>query len=268
MPDLLNHHDATRRARAVGRSLHPAGAAHVSSGFRPAMVADLPEAARRWLTYAIAPGTLMVDAVEIRMHGEIRLGRWRAFTATQALVPGAGYVWAARTRIGVIPVRGYDSLANGRGEMRWRALGIVPVSSAVGADVTRSAVGRLAAESVLLPPCLVAAAWSPGLDRDSAVFRPPGSSSADDDVTIAVAPDGRLRGVSMRRWGNPAGGAFGEHTFEVTFDATHRFDGIALADGIRAAWVDNHGRRQEFFHAFVDRATFLPGPARTGGTSA
>jgi hypothetical protein len=259
---LLHRRDATRHARAIGQSLHPASAVHMADGFRPSMVADLPEAARRWLTHAVAPGTLLVDAVEIQMHGEIRLGRWRAFTATQALVPGAGYVWAARTRIGVIPVRGYDSFADGQGEMRWRALGFVPVSSAVSADVTRSAAGRLAAESVLLPPCLVSAEWSPGLDRDSAVFRPLGCRSEGNDVTIAVAPDGRLRRVSMQRWGNPDGGAFAAHTFEVIFDATHRAGGIAIPDGIRAAWVDDDGRRQEFFRACVDRATFLPGHGR------
>jgi hypothetical protein len=259
MSGVLPHcHVATRHARAIGRSLLPAGAMHVAAGYGPSMVAGLPEAARRWLTYAIAPGTLLIDAVEIRMHGEIRLGRWRAFTATQALVPGAGYVWAARTRIGGIPVRGYDCYAKGRGEMRWRALGIVPVGSAVGADVTRSAAGRLAAESVLVPPYLIGAEWSPGVDRDTAVFRPPGCRSEGNDVTIAVTPDGRLRRISMQRWGNPDGGAFAAHTFEVIFDATHRIGGIAIPDGIRAAWVDDDGRRQEFFRAVVDRATFLP----------
>jgi hypothetical protein len=259
---LVHHHDATRHARAIGRSLSPAGAGQQAAGFRPSMVAGLPEPARRWLTYAIAPGTLLADAVEIRMHGEIRLGRWRPFTATQAVVPGAGYVWAARTRIGVIPVRGYDSFAHGRGEMRWRALGILPVASAVGVDVTRSAAGRLAAESVLVPPGLITAEWSPGGDRDTAVFCPPGRRSEPDHVTITVAPDGRLQRLSMQRWGRPHGGEFAEHTFEVTFDAAHRAGGITVPDGIRAAWADEDDGRQEFFRAFVDRATFRPGAGR------
>jgi hypothetical protein len=231
-------------------------------GFRPSMVEGLPEPARRWLTYAIGPGTLLADAVEIRMHGRIRLGRWRPFTATQAVVPGVGYVWAANTRVGAIPVRGYDSFANGRGEMRWRAAGVVPVSSAVGVDVTRSAAGRLAAESVLLPPSLIGAEWSAGEDPDTAVFRLPASRTDRDRVTITVAADGRLEQVSMRRWGNPDGGAFAEHTFQVTFDTDLRVGGLRVPDGIRAAWLAEDGERREFFRAVVDRATFLPGDAQ------
>jgi hypothetical protein len=226
------------------------------------MVDGLPDAARRWLTHAIAPGTMLADAVEIQMHGLIRLGRWRAFTATQAVVPGTGYVWAARTRIGLIPVRGYDCLANGRGEMRWRAAGIIPVSSAVGVDVTRSAAGRLAAESVLVPTCLIGAEWSPGKDINTATLRRAGSRDGSDSVTITVGADGRLRRVSMQRWGNPGGGMFAEHTFEVTFHTTFRAGGITIPDGIHAAWVGDDGERLEFFRAVIDRATFPPGDAR------
>jgi hypothetical protein len=259
---LRHHHDATRHGRAIGQSLHQGAALQVPTGFRPSMTDAMPEAARRWLTYAIAPGTLLVDAVEIRMHGQIRLGRWRPFIATQAVVPGVGYVWAARTRIGLVPVRGYDCFAKGRGEMHWRAAGLVPVSSAAGVDVTRSAAGRLAAESVLLPPCLVGAEWSAGEDGDTAVFRPLASSSNSDRVTITVAGDGRLERVSMLRWGNPGGGPFAEHIFEVTFDSALPVGGITIPNGIRAAWVAQDGERLEFFRAVLDRATFLPGEAQ------
>jgi hypothetical protein len=49
--------------------------------FEPSMVAGLPEPARRWLTHAIAPGTPLWQTVELSMHGQIRLGAWRPFTA-------------------------------------------------------------------------------------------------------------------------------------------------------------------------------------------
>jgi hypothetical protein len=29
------------------------------------------------------------------MHGQIKLGRWRPFTARQVLTPPDGYIWAA-----------------------------------------------------------------------------------------------------------------------------------------------------------------------------
>ena len=55
----------------------------------------LPEPARRWLSHAIAPGTPLWGSVELTMHGQIKLGRWRPFTARQVLTPPDGYIWAA-----------------------------------------------------------------------------------------------------------------------------------------------------------------------------
>lgn len=69
------------------------------AAFDPAMVAGLPEPARRWLTHVIAPGTPLWRSVELSMVGQIRLGSWRPFTATQVLAPPKGYIWAANARL-------------------------------------------------------------------------------------------------------------------------------------------------------------------------
>ena len=87
----------------------------------------LPEPARRWLSHAIAPGTPLWSSVELTMHGQIKLGRWRPFTARQVLTPPDGYIWAARTRLAGLPVTGYDRLGSGGGEMRWRLMRLIPV---------------------------------------------------------------------------------------------------------------------------------------------
>ncbi|MFC2165425.1 DUF6920 family protein [Acidobacteriota bacterium] len=42
----------------------------------PGHLADLPDAARRYLEHAIAPGTPLASAVRLQMHGEIKLKRW------------------------------------------------------------------------------------------------------------------------------------------------------------------------------------------------
>src|SRR5438067_4432369 len=107
--------------------------------FDPAAITGLPEPARRWLGHAIAPGTPLCSSVELTMHGQIRLGRWRPFTARQVLAPPDGYLWAARVRLAGLPVTGYDRLGPGAGEMRWRLLGLLPVLNESGSDVTRSA---------------------------------------------------------------------------------------------------------------------------------
>lgn len=250
--------DVTPRARQVALSLH-SSAAPTDERFTPELVADLPEPARRWLTHAIAVGTPLLRAAELQMHGVIRLGQWRQFTATEAIVPDAGFVWAARTRIAGLPVQGFDSYADGRGLMHWRVSGAIPVQSSSGFDVAVSAAHRLAAESVLVPTALVHATWHEAPDADSAVFEhalPDLHGLAR--VTVRVGDDGRLAGVSMRRWGKPEGDhEYGSHRFDVEFDGEYSADGLRIGDGIRAAWFDESGRRTEFFRAWMDSAAFL-----------
>jgi hypothetical protein len=256
--DQLHRHDASHRARLVARTLRAPRPLHLPRGFDPAMVETLPEPARRWLLSSIERGALLFGAAEIQMSGEIKLDKWRPFSATEALVPDVGFVWAGHTRVAGLPVRGFDSYALGTGRMSWRVFGVVPVQTATGFDVTRSAADRLAAESVLLPTSLVCAEWGPGPTPDSACYRRRSAHRATgSEVTIDVAPDGRLRKVSMLRWGAPRGHACGHHNFEVLFDGEFMIDGIAIPDRWSAAWLDEDGTRQEFFRASIDTADFL-----------
>lgn len=257
--DRVHRKDASRRARAVAHSLRAPLPLHLPAAFDPAMTADLPEPARRWLLHAIEPGALLFGAIEFQMSGEIDVGGWRPFTATQALVPDAGFVWAAHTRLVGLPVRGFDSYSLGAGRMSWRMLGFIPLMSAGGYDVTRSAADRLAAESVLLPTSLVdTATWRPGAGPDTATYlRRFGPRLARGPVTVTVAPDGRLRSVSLLRWGSPGGAGFAEHVFEVSFGGEYAVDGIAVPDRWSAAWVDGGGVRREFFRASIDAADCL-----------
>src|SRR3954469_9555658 len=76
------------------------------AAFDAAAAHGLPEPARRWVTHAIAAGTTLRTSVELRMHGEIRLGAWRPFSAVQRLTPADGFVWAATARLLGLPVKG------------------------------------------------------------------------------------------------------------------------------------------------------------------
>lgn len=256
--DRTHRHDTSRGARVLARKLRLPLPMHVPPAFDPSMVAELPEPARRWLEHAIEPGALLFAAIEIQMSGEIRLGSWRPFTATQALVPDAGFVWAAHTKVAGLPVRGFDSYSLGEGRMNWRMLGGIPLLSASGYDVTRSAADRLAAESVLLPTSLVDATWRPGPGRDSATYlRHFGRRVARGRASITVSPDGQLRSVSMLRWGAPRGGGYGEHLFEVMFGGEYLVDGIAIPDRWCATWRDAAGVRRDFLRASIDCADCL-----------
>jgi hypothetical protein len=115
--------------------------------FEPDGISSLPDASRRYLEHAIAPGTSLAFAVRLRMHGEIKLGQWLPFTAEQVIHWGRGFLWKASVRRNGVPIRGFDRLLNGQGVMRWKLLGLIPVMSASGPDVTRSSAGRMMAES-------------------------------------------------------------------------------------------------------------------------
>lgn len=225
--------------------------------FPTADVDGLPEATRRWLRHAIAEGTPLHRAATLTMHGHIRIGSWRPFTARQVIVPGAAFVWHARTAILGLPVRGFDRYVAGVGEMRWRLAGVVPVMSAQDDDVSRSAAGRLAGEGALVPTAFGVATWTADDDPDAFV----GRWLIDGDehgVRFEVGPDGRLLRVTMDRWGDPDGRGHALHHFGVTVDAEATFHGVTMPGRFRASWWAGTDREAEgeFFRATVTDASF------------
>jgi hypothetical protein len=218
--------------------------------FDPAAITGLPEPAQRWLGHAIAPGTPLWRSVELTMNGQIKLGRWRPFTARQVLTPPDGFIWAARTRLAGLPVTGYDQLGSGAGEMRWRLLRLIPVLNASGPDVTRSAYGRLAGEIVLIPTAFRHAAWSRGEHAGTAVAT---WRFGDDTETaeLLLKPNGQLTEVRVNRWGNPGGAPFGRYPFGVRVEAESWFGGITIPSVFRVAWGED-----EFLRAEITGAVF------------
>jgi hypothetical protein len=220
--------------------------------FTPDLVAHLPEPARRWLTHAIPVGTPLCSSVRVRMQGQIKLGAWRRFTARQVITPGAGYIWAATARMVGLPVRGFDRFSSGSGEMRWRLLGVLPVVTAAGDDVTRSAAGRLASEIVLAPTGFRTATWTAGRSPDHVVgtWRIAGES---ESVELHIGPAGQVRSVLVSRWGNPGGAPFARYPFGCTVHSERAFAGVTIPDTVSAGWwwgtaAESDG---EFFRARI-----------------
>jgi hypothetical protein len=205
--------------------------------FEPAATVGLPEPVRRWLSHAIAPGTPLRSAVELRMHGQIRLGAWRRFTAVQRLTPGGGFVWAATARLFGLPVTGFDRFTRGSGQMRWRLLNAVAVMAAEGEDITRSAAGRHAGELLLAAPTVALDSdihWA-AVDADRASARLQVGPD-EHEVTLTVAADGALTELRMSRWGNPGNEPFAAHTFGATMQDDAPFDGFTIPRAITAGW--------------------------------
>jgi hypothetical protein len=165
------------------------------AGFSEAELDGLPPAVRRHLQAAIAPGTPLATSARLEMRGQLKLGRWLPFWAEQILAPHQGFHWAARVA-GVIG--GFDQYLDGRGELRWKLLGLVPVMRADGPDVARSAVGRAAGEAMWLPTALLprfGVQWEAADDQHiTARFSLDGSRM---DLHYTLAEDGRIRSVVL-----------------------------------------------------------------------
>jgi len=191
------------------------------------------------------------------MTGEIRLGSWGRFSATQVLAPPTGFIWAANTRLFGLPVSGYDRFSSGTGQMRWRLLGVVPVMVAQGPDVTRSAAGRLAGEGVLVPTTFRRASWAPGADGDRAVATWH-VGEQEERAELHVGAQGQLLDVLMQRWGNPNGAPYGRYPFGVRIEAEQTFGGVTIASTMRAGWWWGTERQDEgeFFRARITGAAF------------
>ena len=228
-----------------------------SARFGNNVLDGLPTRACRYLEHAIAPGTILATSVRLRMHGQTRLRGWQDFSAVQTIHSNGDMRWQARTKLFGLPVSGYDQLLGGAGRMRWRLLGMIPLLSADGNDVTRSAAGRVAAESVWLPSrlCDPRVAWSSEGAQITAAFDVQREHCA---LKLDVGDDGRLRGLCVQRWGNPDG-SFGAVPFGGIVEEERRFAGYVIPSRLRIGWhfgtdrFDTHG---EFFRVVVDDAQF------------
>jgi hypothetical protein len=258
---LTRGFDRRHAEYTMDRSLDELWAASPAVDFRfePHVVADLPDAAQRYLEHAIAPDTRLASAVRLRMHGQIKLSRWLPFKAEQVIARSRGMIWRATVRLYGLPISGFDRLVDGEGSMQWKLLGLVPVMRASGANVTRSAAGRVAAESVWLPSALC------GVDVS---WRATGSSRAqatlpvhDEEMTLDLTVDqrGALESVHLQRWGNPGGGDFRKISFGGIVEEEGTFGGYTIPTRLRIGWhfeAGSFGCDGEFFRVIVDDAAY------------
>jgi hypothetical protein len=194
---------------------------------------------RRFLEHAIAPGTPLASAVRLRMHGEIKLGRWLPFRAEQVFRRDGNMIWTATMNpFGILLFRGFDRLVDGAGEMRWKLLGLVPVMTASGPDITHSAAGRVQAESVWLPSLLCGddVSWSSSDPSHATVTITVAGVTSPVDFTIDE--EGRLTAVRVTRWGNPPPDTkrFRMVDFGGVVNDERTFVGYTIPTHVRIGW--------------------------------
>lgn len=231
--------------------------------FDPAMVADLPGPARRYLLHAIDPGTRLSSSVRLTISGSIRMSRGGdllSMESEELLTAERGYVWRARIEMGALPIRGHDLYVDGEGRMRWWLAGLIPVVRADGPEVSRSAAGRLVAETALFLPAMLlpgrGARWE-AVDTSTATVRlEAGGEKAD--ITMVVDRAGRLQRLTVPRWNaDPEVGPVGYLPFASDeFEGERTFGGYTLPTGFRAGWSLGEDGEFPFFYPNLEEADY------------
>jgi hypothetical protein len=231
--------------------------------FDPAMVADLPEPARRFLIFAIAPGTPLRTVAQIEMRGRFSLGSKEApnymkMRARQTLAAPHGFVWVMEGGDGHLRLSGSDSASWTR---FWMG-GILPVARIGGdEDHRRSAFGRYVAEAVFWTPAALmpgpGVTWeAAGEDVARVVVSYEGLSQS---VDIRVDAEGRPIEVAFPRWSDanpervhriqPFGGYLSEF---------RKVDGFRLPTHVEAG---NMFGTEDYFPFFVADVTAIRFPS-------
>jgi len=226
--------------------------------FDPARVSGLPAGARLFLEHRLAAGTPLASAVRLRMRGEIKLKGWHPFTAEQVIHWNRGMIWRATVRMFGMPIRGGDFFLDGRGAMRWRLFGILPLVDASGPDISRSAADRVNIESVWLPSALCGegVSWTAEAHRLHADFTAHGERAG---IEYLVDSKGGLETVCMERWGNPDGGEFRYLRFGALVEEEGVFSGYTIPTRMRIGWRFGDGgfdQDGEFFRVTIEDARY------------
>jgi len=143
--------------------------------------------------------------------------------------------------------------------MRWKLLGVVPLVNASGPDITRSAAGRVNLESIWLPSvlCKKDVAWTSSDPGHCHARLTAHNEIADIDYEIGEG--GRLKAVSMPRWGNPEGAEFHYSNCGAFVEAEGSFAGYTVPTRMRVGWHFGTQRFEsegEFFRVIIDSAAY------------
>lgn len=238
--------------------------------FDPAVVAGLPDAARRYFQFVIAPGTPLHSVTAIEMTGRFSFGtrdqpNWLSMTARQTLAGPRGLVWRMSARRGWLRISGSDALAEGVNWTRFWLSGVVPVARISGiSDHRRSAFGRAVAEAVFWAPATLLPApgvtWTqvdPGTARVN-VSR----AGMEQAVDVTIAADGRPIQVVFQRWSDAnAAKTFQLQPFGGFLSGFREFGGFRLPTHVEAGNQFGTSAYFPFYITEVRRITFPPAPA-------
>lgn len=240
---------ADRRAMDRLLATQPSG----SRRFDPAMVAALPEPARRYFLYTIPTGAPLCTVARITMTGRFGMGtrdkpNYMDMVATQILALPDGFVWQMCARRGWMRLSGSDS----ESWTRFWLMGVLPVARMGGdPDHACAAFGRYVAEAVFWTPAAVLP--GPGIhweQVDTNCARVAVSHRGfTQAVDVTVAPDGRPTQVRFERWSNAnAEKEYRLQPFGGDLSVFREFSGFRLPTHVEAG---NAFGTEQYFPFFV-----------------
>lgn len=230
--------------------------------YDPAMVAGLPEVARRYFAHAIAPGTPLSLRAAIAMEGAFLLGtgpkaRSLPMTAREVIAPPHGFVWMPRIGRFPLVLRGADGYFKGAAWVRFWLAGLWPlVRRAGGPDLGRSAAARAVIEAIWVPASLLpvnGGCWkAAGPDTALVTLE---TANGPMRFELRLSPEGRVLSVMTRRWtdANP-GGVFAEAPFGGTVAEETRFGGYTVPSRVE---IGNGFETPDWVPFFTARVTAI-----------
>jgi hypothetical protein len=228
-------------ARVVAAIDAAAAGAREAAPFDPASVDSLPAPVRRYLRWAIAPGTRPVRRVSLVQTGTfaMRPGQWTRFGAEQVVTTAPrAFVWDARmTMATVVPVLVRDGYRGGQGAMLATIAGWAPVADAHDTpDMATGALLRWLAEAAWYPTAFLPSegtTWTAIDDASARATITDGAATVALDVTFAA--DGGIARVRALRVRDGAGAP---QPWQGSFTDYRRVDGMMVPMRGEVGWGD------------------------------
>lgn len=224
-------------------------------------LAEYPEPVRRFLTHAIADGARLAGSVDFEMEGEILLnpkGKWQQFSAREVIAGRHGFVWDARVKAGILSVRGVDAYLEGKGRMRVWVARLFQIIDAASEDISRSTLGRLAAELAWAPAVLYAmegVSWSAPSDEE--VVARLRIENEDIELHLKIDESGALKELWLDRWSiniDPEGPKYLPFGASVSGEAS--FGGYTIASKMEGGWNFGNESYAPFIRLTLTEAEF------------
>lgn len=249
---------ADREVEQIWRSLP---AISGENRFTVDMVADLPAPVQRYFLHAIAPGTRLAAAVNLKMSGSFRMAQdkpWIPMHAQEIIAALKGFVWKPIIGKGLFTFAGADYYANQSGRMRFFLWGLIPIVNAHNSDINRSSIGRFVAELIWLPSALLpqnGVTWQ-AID-DNTIQASLKVDGEPVTLTMIIDAAGKLLKLSLLRWGEyTEDGHFDYIPFGGEIAGEKTFGGWTIPYQMSVGWWFGTNRYSEFFCATIEQAEF------------